>query len=38
MVAPRGRVRGWQEHDIAERAAWAPPGVTEVNNLIQVEP
>ncbi|ASG24487.1 MULTISPECIES: BON domain-containing protein [Nitrospirillum] len=38
VVTLRGRVRSWQEHDIAERAAWGAPGVTEVNNLIQVEP
>ncbi len=29
-VTLRGRVRTWWERDLAERAAWAAPGVTEV--------
>jgi osmotically-inducible protein OsmY len=35
-VTLRGRVRSWAERDEAERAAWAAPGVTRVNNEISV--
>jgi osmotically-inducible protein OsmY len=37
-VVLQGRVRSWAEHQEAERAAWAAPGVTAVENLIIVEP
>jgi osmotically-inducible protein OsmY len=37
-VILRGRVRAWAEHEEAERAAWRAPGVTQVENLIAVEP
>ena len=37
-VILRGRVRSWVERQEAERATWAAPGVTEVENLIIVEP
>lgn len=33
-----GHVRSWLERDEAERAAWAAPGVTRVENHIQVAP
>jgi osmotically-inducible protein OsmY len=33
-----GKVHAWFERDIAERAAWAVPGVTEVSNQILIEP
>lgn len=33
-----GKVHAWYERDIAERAAWSAPGVTEVQDHIQVEP
>lgn len=33
-----GRVHAWYERDIAERAAWSAPGVTEVQDHIQIEP
>lgn len=33
-----GKVRAWYERDIAERAAWSAPGVTEVQDHIQIEP
>lgn len=33
-----GHVRSWLERDEAERAAWAAPGVTRVENHIQVVP
>ena len=33
-----GRVHAWFERDIAERAAWAVPGVTEVRDEILIEP
>ena len=33
-----GRVRAWYERDIAERAAWSAPGVTEVQNRLTIEP
>jgi len=31
-----GEVRSWQEHDDAEQAAWAAPGVTRVQNMLSV--
>jgi osmotically-inducible protein OsmY len=33
-----GKVRAWYERDIVERAAWSAPGVTEVQDGIQIEP
>ncbi len=33
-----GKVRAWFERGLAEQAAWAAPGVTEVSDHIQVEP
>ena len=33
-----GKVHAWYERDIAERAAWSAPGVTEVQDRIQIEP
>jgi osmotically-inducible protein OsmY len=33
-----GKVHAWFERDLAERAAWAVPGVTEVRDEIQIEP
>ena len=33
-----GKVHAWFERDIAERAAWAVPGVTEVRDDIVIEP
>ncbi len=33
-----GRVHSWYERGIAERAAWSAPGVTEVQDRIQIEP
>jgi osmotically-inducible protein OsmY len=35
-VTLRGQVRSWSERSAAERAAWAAPGVSDVENLIQV--
>jgi osmotically-inducible protein OsmY len=33
-----GHVRSWTERDEAQQAAWAAPGVVEVDNLIEVTP
>lgn len=37
-VTLRGTVRSWAERDEAARTAWSAPGVTDVDNLITVEP
>ena len=37
-VILNGKVHAWYERDIAERAAWSAPGVTEVQDHILVEP
>jgi osmotically-inducible protein OsmY len=37
-VTLRGKVRSWAERELAEREAWAAPGVWSVENLIEVEP
>ena len=34
----RGKVHAWYECNLAEQAAWAAPGVTGVEDLIQIEP
>jgi osmotically-inducible protein OsmY/prolyl-tRNA editing enzyme YbaK/EbsC (Cys-tRNA(Pro) deacylase) len=36
-VVLRGHVHAWAERETAERAAWAAPGVAEVENLITVQ-
>jgi len=35
-VTLRGHVRSWTERDEAQQAAWAAPGVTDVNNQLSV--
>jgi osmotically-inducible protein OsmY len=37
-VILRGKVRSWAERAEAERAAWSAPGVTNVDNRINVVP
>ena len=37
-VTLKGRVRGWAEKELVEDAAWAAPGVTQVDNRIVVGP
>ena len=37
-VTLKGRVHAWFERDIAERAAWSAPGVTEVVDRLTIEP
>jgi osmotically-inducible protein OsmY len=38
QVTLRGRVRSWAEYEDAEWAAWSAPGVTEVDNRLEVKP
>ena len=37
-VILNGKVHAWYERDIAERAVWLAPGVTEVQDRITIEP
>ena len=36
-VVLSGKVRAWYERDIAERAAWSAPGVTEVQDHLTID-
>ncbi len=38
QVTLRGAVRTWAERMVAESAAWAAPGVTQVENALRVQP
>jgi osmotically-inducible protein OsmY len=33
-----GKVHAWYERDLAEQAAWSAPGVTDVQDRIEIEP
>ena len=33
-----GKVHAWFERDLAEQAAWSAPGVTKVQDHIEIEP
>lgn len=37
-VILRGKLRSWRERDLAERAAWSAPGVSEVEDRLEIEP
>lgn len=37
-VTLTGKVHAWYERDLAEQAAWSAPGVTEVQDRIEVQP
>jgi len=37
-VTLKGKVHAWYERDMAERAAWSAPGVTEVLDRLTIEP
>ena len=37
-VILKGKVHAWYEREIAERAAWSAPGVTEVHDRLTIEP
>jgi len=36
-VTLRGKVRSWAERKDAEKAAWASPGVTAIDNQIEID-